>query len=357
MGLYKRGGVWWMTAMVDGRQICKSTGTSNKRLAQKILDLRKAEIIEGRFCLRASNAPRLEAFARDFADSIPHPSTKKRYKSSIASLVAHFGDVPVSRITIEGIEGFKATRLAAKVRAATVNRDLAVVRRILKFGAKRRFVAANLFREIEMLEEQKERRLPHILTFDEEKKLLATAPDHIHALVTLILETGLRSRREALALKWKDVDLENRVIYIRQSKSLAGRRVVPISSHCNKELQAWRSRLGHEFSEYIFASPIRPKTHLIDVRVAWSKALNAAGLDYFWIYDLRHTFASRITEAGASPIFVAQIMGHSSPNILQTYVKAIDEFRRSAILKLETLREVKTAGSSQYASQNSSTIQ
>jgi integrase len=76
----------------------------------------------------------------------------------------------------------------------------------------------------------------------------------------------------------------------------------------------------------------------IDVRVAWSKAVKAAGLDYFWIYDLRHTFASRITEAGASPIFVAQIMGHSSPNILQTYVKAIDEFRRSAILKLETLR-------------------
>src|ERR1700693_348344 len=44
------------------------------------------------------------------------------------------------------------------------------------------------------------------------------------------------------------------------------------------------------------------------------------------------------------PIFVAQIMGHSSPNILQTYVKAIDEFRRSAILKLENLREIKTAG-------------
>lgn len=66
--------------------------------------------------------------------------------------------------------------------------------------------------------------------------------------------------------------------------------------------------LGSSFSEYVFASPVRPDTHLIDVRVAWSKAVKAAGLDYFWIYDLRHTFASRITEAGASPIFVAQIM-------------------------------------------------
>ncbi len=346
-----------MSYTVDENQHCESTKTSNKKVAQKILDSRKAEIIEGRFCLRASTAPCLEAFGRDFLDSIPHPSTKKRYRSSITNLVAHFGDVPVSRITIEGIEGFKATRLAAKVRAATVNRDLAVARRILKFGAKRRFVAANLFREIEMLEERKERRLPHILTFDEEKLLLASAPNHIHVLVTLILETGLRSRREALALRWKDIDFASGVIQILQSKSLAGRRIVPMSSHCKKELLAWRTCLGPGFSEFVFASPIRPGSHLIDVRVAWSKAVKAAGLAYFWIYDLRHTFASRITEAGASPIFVAQIMGHSSPNILQTYVKAIDEFRRSAILKLETLREVKTAGSPQYAGQNSSTIQ
>jgi len=58
-------------------------------------------------------------------------------------------------------------------------------------------------------------------------------------------------------------------------------------------------------------------------------------MPYFWLYDLRHTFASRLTEAGVSPIFVAQIMGHSSPSILQTYAKAIDEFRRDAIKKLE----------------------
>lgn len=73
--------------------------------------------------------------------------------------------------------------------------------------------------------------------------------------------------------------------------------------------------------------------------MAWPKALKAAGLENFWVYDLRHTFASRLTEAGVSPLFVAQIMGHSSPNILQTYVKAIDEYRRSAICKLEALRE------------------
>lgn len=165
---------------------------------------------------------------------------------------------------------------------------------------------------------------------------MAAAPGHIHVLVVLILETGLRSAREALPLKWKDADLAEDAIRIRRSKSLAGIRSVPMSSRCKAELMTWRERLGPEFSEYVFANPQRPETPLKEARRAWSKTLKAAGLEYF--YDLRHTFASRLTEAGVSPLFVAQIMGHSSPNILQTYAKAIDEYRRSAIPKLETLR-------------------
>jgi len=190
-----------------------------------------------------------------------------------------------------------------------------------------------------MLEERKERRQPHILTFEEEQTLLMAASEHIRVLVVLILETGLRSRREALALNWRDIDFANGLIWIRQSKSVAGIRNVPMSSRCKDELLRWRKQLGPEFSESVFANPQRPETHLKDVRRAWAKAVKAAGLEYFWVYDLRHTFASRLTEAGVSPVFVAQIMGHSSPNILQTYAKAIDEYRRSAISKLETLRE------------------
>src|SRR2546421_11068360 len=89
-----------------------------------------------------------------------------------------------SRVTLnaERIEEFKDSRLASKVRAATVNRDLAVLRRMLKIAERTRLINASPFREIEMLEEREERRQPHILTFDEEKKLLAVAPDHVRIL-------------------------------------------------------------------------------------------------------------------------------------------------------------------------------
>jgi integrase len=305
-----------MAYVVDGRQHCESTGTTNKRIAQKILSLRVAEIIEGRYRLPKSNPPRLEQFSEEFVDSIRHQNTRKRYASSVANLQAHFGDAKLTEINAERIDEFKDSRLTAKVRAATVNRDLAVLRRMLKIAERRRLITATPFHAIEMLEERKERRQPHILTFKEEEKLLTSAAEHIRVLAILILETGLRSGKEALALKWADIDFLDESIRIRHSKTMAGQRIVPMSSRCNAELLRWREDFGPHFSEYVFAKPGHPEAHLRDVRAEWKNAVRAAGLEHFWLYDLRHSFASRVTQAGVSPIFVAQIMGHSNPSIL-----------------------------------------
>jgi len=62
----------------------------------------------------------------------------------------------------------------------------------------------------------------------------------------------------------------------------------------------------------------------------------------FWLYNLRHTHASRLSAAGVSDLFVTQMIGHSTPSILQKYSKAIDEYRRDAIRKLEQMRAAHT---------------
>jgi len=337
--LYRRGRVWWMAYVVDCKQRCESTRTSNKRLAQTILNLRLAEIIEGRFRLPKSNSPRLKQFGEEFLGSIRHQNTRKRYASSIANLLVHFEDVKLTEINAEGIEEFKGCRLNSRVRAATVNRDLAVLRRMMKIAARRRLINNNPFNEVEMLEERKDRRQPHILTYAEEKSLLAFAPDLIRVLVTLILDTGLRSGREALALKWEDIDFDDSSIRIRQSKTPAGKRSVSMTPRCKKELLKWRDLLGPEYSEFVFANPRRPQTHLENVRKAWPKTLNAAGIAFFWLYDLRHTFASRVTQTGTPSIFAAQMMGHANTNILGTYAKASEDYKRAAICDMDAHRE------------------
>jgi integrase len=289
--------------------------------------------------LPPSNAPRFEQFCQEFLDSVRHPNTRKRYSSSVGNLKIHFGNTRLSEINPEGIDEFKKVRLADKVRAATVNRDLAVLRQMLNIAEKRRLISSTPFREVMMLEERKERRQPHILSFKEEAKLLAVSPDFIRALAILILDTGLRSGKEALALRWHDIDFTDITIRIKSTKTPAGFRLARMTKRCLAELFAWKKKLGPAFSEFVFANPNHPETHLKNVRRAWPKALKAAGLEYFWIYDLRHTHTSRLAIANVSPIFIAQMIGHSSPNILSTYAKANEESQRLAICKLDALLE------------------
>lgn len=185
---------------------------------------------------------------------------------------------------------------------------------------------------------QKDPHEPHIVTFEEEEKILRVAVPLIHVLVILILETGMRSHREALALRWDAIDFIDSFIRVRESKTRAGVRNVPMSVRCKTELLQWRTTIGPEFSPFVFPNLRTPTRPMKDVRYSWAKALEDAGLEYFWIYNLRHTFASRMSAAGVSDLFVGQMIGHKTPGILQRYSRAIDEYRRDAIRKLENMR-------------------
>jgi len=342
---------WQMGVSVGGRQICRSAHTMNKGVAKKLLARWETQIFEGRFQLIKTTAPTFEEWANQFLPTVPHLKTRSRYTSSVNNMQARFGKMRLSQITPDLIEDFKEKRLAGGVRPATVNRDLAVLRRMLRLAERKRFIARSPFAEVELLEERSARRKPHIATFEEEERILMVADPHIRALMVLLLETGLRPNREALALKWDDIDFSNGSIKVRESKTQAGIRNVPLSARCKAELQRWRKLGGPQISQYVFPNMRDVARPLKDIRRSWAKALKAAKMEYFWIYNLRHTFASRLSAAGVSDLFVAQMIGHSSPSIVQTYAKAIDEYKREAICKLEALRPaIQLSGSCQPTS-------
>jgi integrase len=341
MGVYQRGKSWWIAYTVAGRQHRESTHTTNKRVAKNILSIRQAQVLEGRLQLPASRPPRFEEWAEQFLQTVPQASTRERYRYSIQSLLASFKGSRLSQITPEAIEGFKQARLENGTKSSTVNRDLATLRRMLNLAQRQRLIAHNPFSQVELLEERRGRRQPHILSFAEQGRLLPVAPAHMRLLVVLISETGLRVGKEALALKWEDVDLVNDAIRVQDSKTLAGRREIPLSGFCKEELLRWHHLMGPDFSPWVFFNPLNPSQRLLAVRKTWASALKNAGVAYFRIYDLRATFATRLSAAGVPDVFVSQMMGHAG-GLLQTYAKAIREYRQDAIRKLEEYRRQKT---------------
>lgn len=331
-----------MAVCIDGQQVCKSTRTSNKRLAKRKLTLWENEVFEGKYQLLSSSPPFFEDFADDFLSKIAHPNTRRRYTSSIGKLKAAFTGVRLSGVSSSRIEDFKEARLAEGVEPATINHDLRVGRRMMRLAERRHLIGRNPFVEVEFLK-QCSPHPPHIVTFDEEERILSVAAPYLRVLVVLILETGMRSHHEALTLRWSDIDFTNDSIRVRESKTRAGIRNIPLSDRCKTELSRWCEMTGPEFSPFVFPNMRIPSQPMKDVRHTWARALTDAKLDFFWLYNLRHSHASRLSAAGVSDLFVAQMIGHSTPSILQKYSKAIDEYRRDAIRKLENMRAQHTS--------------
>jgi integrase len=328
---------WQMGVCTRGRQLCRSTHTTNKQLARRLLARWETEIFERRFHLPQSTPPYFEDWADDFLAKVAHPNTRKRYKSSVGKLKSKFTGLRLSEVSADGIEEYKEERIAEQVEPATINHDLRVLRRMLRLAERKQLIIRNPFAQVDFLK-QRNPRQPHIVSFEEEEKILSVALPHIRLLVVLILETGMRSHKEALPLRWDAIDFTNDSIRICESKTRAGIRNIPLSARCKTELTRWRKLVGPEISPFVFPNLRKPNEPMKDIRHAWAKTLRDAGLDFFVVYQLRHSCASRLSAAGVSDLFVAQMIGHATPSILHKYSRAIDEYKRDAIRKLEDLR-------------------
>jgi integrase len=328
-----------MAYMVDRRQHCESTGTTIKRLAQKILNIRLAEIIEGRFsALLKSKAPTLKNYLSHYLESRTdlHPNTLTRYGVSRRCLDNFFAAARLPDITDARIEDYKAARLQGRTGPVGVNRDLSLLRLVLKQAKRERYIAQNpLDNREHFLNERKERLQARPFTLDEEQRLLAVAKGYLRPLISLLLDTGLRPNAEALPLTWRDVDFERGMVTVTASKTPAGLRTVPMTGRLKAELLRWKTLTGPENSDFVFFHPRNPEKHLLHVPKTWARALKDAKVTKRRLYDCRSTFCSRMYAAGIQPVLIELLMGHAGSGLVHTYAKADDDFKRDAAAKLE----------------------
>jgi hypothetical protein len=81
----------WINYIRNGRQQRESTGSTNKKLAHKILISRKAQLLEERWSLPRSHSPRLGDSSKEFLKAKAHEKTRSRYQSSVNNLLGHLG--------------------------------------------------------------------------------------------------------------------------------------------------------------------------------------------------------------------------------------------------------------------------
>lgn len=325
MGLWKRGNVWWAYFYVDGVRHQISTGTNNRRQAERILDKLKQETNARRHQLVEAD-PDL-TFGALAACFIAGGNAKQHHLERLEMLLPYFSDVPVVRINKAMAADYRSFRHRAKtISEATVNRDLSVARRLLNWGVEQSLLVANPLARLTMERERRTRR--PVVSVEEEIKLLCAAADHLKDIIVAALDTGMR-RGEILHQRWEHVDFARRLLFVTRSKTPEGEsREIPLTQRLFTLLWGKRQAEGVIFG--FQASAIR------DVKTAWKHTLVRAGSRHIRFHDLRHTFNTRLLDAGVMQEVRMALMGHSSRERVHSIYTHVElPAKREAIAKLE----------------------
>lgn len=201
------------------------------------------------------------------------------------------------------------------------------------------------------------------LTIDEQKKFLEGATGQSYEnQYRFILQTGLRTG-ELIALQWKNVDFEKRILTIDSSmeyrytvgewrigepKSKSGYRTIPLTEEAIRILKDQKEKNKKiqetpvEFSEYIFlcrkGTPVKNSTY----DTSLFKICDKMEIKRFSMHVLRHTFATRCIEAGMKPKTLQMLLGHSNIGItMNLYVHTTEEEKKKEIeLVAEALKVI-----------------
>ena len=336
MSVYKRGGVYWYEFWFRGQRFRQSTGFNNKTVALRAEAIRRAELAEGRAGIaQRKPCPTFERFVTD--EFLPwsekqheaHPKTHKRYTVSSKPLIAFFGKVPLDGISSGHVEKFKLVR-ASEISSAGTNRDLAALRVMLNLAIRQGYIERNPVSGVKFLPEGP--GCMRVVSHEEQQKYLAAANPLLRDVAVLILETGMRPD-EVYRTEPKNVHLDRRYIFVPNGKTRFARRNVPLT---DAAVQVLTHRSKTALGAYLFPYSDDPNRPLVSLQKQHEAAMKRAEIQpKFRIYDLRHTFGSRLAMAGVDLATLRELMGHSHISTTMRYVHPTPEHKRDAMRKLE----------------------
>ena len=326
MSLFKRGNVWWSYLYVDGIRHQQSTGTSNRRQAEAIEAKLKEEVNARRFQIVQAD-PHMK-FSELAARFIASGTVRPHHLYHLKFLLPFFAEMPVHAAHQAMAEEFRQKRKTAArtVKDATVNRDLERPAPHSLLGGRRATSCGNPLARLKMARERRTQR--QVLSLAEEQSVLGArqvtcANDH----------RGARHRHAAWRNHQPAVGRHRflpqvAVCHALQDSRRANAREIPLTDGCSscllKAAERGRPRLR---------LPRRAGPHR---QALWKTALKNAGIRHLRFHDLRHTFNTRLMEAGVLQEIRMALMGHSSGSKVHAMYTHIElPAKREAIRKLE----------------------
>lgn len=245
-------------------------------------------------------------------------------------LLPAFGTSTLDAITVRRIEALKAEKLGSGLAPKTVNNILTVLSSSLRSAVEWQVLAAAP--RIRLL-----RVGPQHFDYLRPDEIAAVLADGTEPrwtdLVRFALRTGLRLG-ELRALRWEDVDMADRTIVVRRSRTKNyetspknhRERIVPLAPDVAALLERRVPRSG-----YVFASSVGTPLGETRMHRALRRLCARVGLRHIGWHTFRHTFATELMRRGAPLPVVKELLGHATIEMTMRYAHVSPTSLRDAI--------------------------
>jgi integrase len=173
---------------------------------------------------------------------------------------------------------------------------------------------------------------PHYVTWSEQQRIESCGPHYLRNVIRIITETGLRVYKELTPMRKNQVDLQNAVVWISDSKTPNGIAEIPLTSLA---MEAFKSQMAISGEgPFLFPSDWSPIGHQAGLKTVWRQTLRRAKIPYFRLYDLRSTYATRLSAGGVADEWVTQMLRQGDAQVFKKYSQMKLQMKREALEKL-----------------------
>ena len=336
----------------NGKPCRESTQTedwqeANRKLRER-LQARDGNLLEA---IRKGEALDFGEWVDSFLENYSRPPIRahKTHEANMRCAIhlkAAFPGRRLVEITADAIEDYLRNRLRQRVRvkvaggyrekgilkSTTVHQEFRVLRRMLNVAVRKKLLGANPCSGVEFPVAVKGLFRPHYVTWSEQEQIESRGPGYLKNAVQIITETGLRVYKELTPMKKDQVDLPNAVVWIPDSKTPNGTAEVPLTPLAVEAFRRQMAITGD--SLFLFPSDRNRSGHQTTFKTVWSKTLRRAKVPYFRIYDLRSTYATRLSAGGVADEWVTQMVRQGDAQVFKKYSQIKLQMKREALEKL-----------------------
>ena len=335
----QKGKQWYIRYSWNSRRVEEATSAQSRKEALTVLRNKLDGLDKGRVSVKSHTLRVRDLYPRIVNDYVVQGQKGEVLPGRWKRLEPMFGQMKVREVTHGVMERYVLDRYEQGAAPATVQYEIACLRRMIRLGAKDGDVAVlPFFPTIKVDNARKVFWEP-----DEFHAILNETPGYLKPLVVMAYWTGCRLG-ELLALEWRHIDLDNgRVTFEGVTTKNGEEKVIYLPHPALQVMVEWRQEtealmarkgtiIGH-----VFHRDGKWLKRYDQFKTAWCNARARLGLSHKGFHDFRRTATRRLLDAGVDDMTSMQITGHKTRSVFDRYNVRNEQDVKNAAEKLSRM--------------------